>query len=636
MSRSIKSLAAICAMAVLASGCTKTDINDNSGGSVSQNQQSSSYTPNASDVHVNAEQAPISASDVLGESADCTIEFSDGGISVSGNGALASDTTVTISTGGIYFLSGTSSNAKILIEANKKDTVTLVLGGVSLSGKNGAVIDCEEAGELVICTKDNTENSLSDSANYTFSGDDTEPDAAVFCRSDLTLMGEGNLTVNASYNDAIKGKDDLRIISGTYSIKSVGDGIVGKDSVKIFDGNITIDSGKDGIKSSQDNDPSLGFVTINSGSISIKSGRDGIQAETNIDIYGGNIKIVSGGDAAYDEVKSDSGMGFGGGRFGGDWGRGGSSSTTESVSESTKGLKAGGDITVYNAETVLNITSADDAIHSNANVTISNGQFTLSSCDDGIHADELLTINNGTVTITKSYEGLEGKCIAINGGVIDLKAADDGINAAGGDNGDYFGFGGGSDEYYISITGGDITVNADGDGIDSNGTVAMSGGRLVVYGPTNNANAALDYERSFAMSGGELIALGSAGMAQTPSTLSQPCFSVTSSVSAGSTIEVRAEDGTVIISTTTPKACQSLIFSSSSFKEGSAYGIYVDNTLLTTLTAQNGVTGGNGSGGFGGGGMGGNPGGGFGGGNMPGGGMGGNLGGGNMHGGGRF
>lgn len=624
MSRSLKSLAAICAMAALAAGCTTNDNQGMDSSSSSSSQVSSTPTIGSSaseDSHYEAEQPPVNTSDVLNESATCTITFSDSGITASGKGARASDTTVTISSAGVYYLSGTSSNAKVLIEAGKKDEVTLVLDGVSLTCANGAVIDCEEAGSLVICTKSGTVNSLTDSASYSLLSGETEPDAAVFCRSDLTLMGEGELKVTGNYNDAIKGKDNLQIISGTYSIKSDSDGITGKDSVTIYDGTITIESGKDGIKSSQDNDASLGFVTVNGGKISIRSDRDGIQAQTAITIYGGNIEIVSGGDAAYEEVKSDGGMNPGG-RPGGDWGwwGGGSQSSSDSSDGSTKGLKAKGNITVYNKETVLNITSADDAIHSNSNVTISGGQLTLSSCDDGIHADELLTVNGGTITITKSYEGLEGKCIAISGGIIDLVAADDGMNAAGGDNGDFFGFGSGSDEYYISITGGDITVNANGDGIDSNGNIIMSGGKLVIYGPTNSGNGAIDYERTFTLSGGELIALGSVGMAETPSALSQPCFSVTSSVSANSTIEVRAEDGTVILSATTPKVCQSLIFSSSSFVEGSAYSIYVNGTLLTTLTAQNGVVGSSGSNG---GGFGGNPGGGIGG-NKPGGGMGGN------------
>lgn len=614
MSRSIKSLAAIFAMAIMTAGCTNSDNNESSGNSSSSSSAiSSSSSSSLTEIHVDPENAPVSSKDILAQTATCTIEFSDSGIKTEGKGAFASTNVVTITTAGVYSLSGTSANAKIIIEADKTDKVTLVLNGVSLTSKKGAVIDCEEAGELVICTAGATENVISDTANYTFEADEDEPDAAIFCRSDLTLSGEGKLTVNGAYKDAIKCKDSLQVINGTYSIKSASDGIVGKDSVKIFDGSFTIEAGKDGIKSSKENDEKLGFVTINNGNFKINSARDGIQAETKITIFGGNIEIVSGGDAAYADVKPDTGN-PGDRPFDRDFrnpsSSGGSSEAEET--SSTKGLKAGGDIVVYNTETVVNITSADDAIHSNANISIFGGELKLSSCDDGIHAGELLTINNGKITIEKSYEGLEGKNIAINGGVIDLKSTDDGMNVAGGDNGDYFGFGSGTGDYYITISGGEITVNANGDGIDSNGTIAMSGGKLVIYGPTNSGNGAIDYQKSFAMSGGELIALGAMGMAQAPSTLSQPCLSISANVSAESKIEVKADNGTVILSTTTPKNCQSLIFSSPNFKAGTSYSIYANGTLLSTVTAENGVSGNgaNGSGGIGGGnkpgGMGGN------------------------------
>lgn len=624
MTKSYKSLAAICAMAIMTAGCTNSDNNSNNDNSSQQNSHISSSTDDnqSGGIYVEPpEKAPIGSDEILSEKADCNIEFSGSDISVSGNGAFVSSNFVTIQTEGVYHLSGNATDAKILILADKSDKITLVLNGLSLTSSDGPAIDCEEAGELIICTAKDTENSLSDSGKYTLEANETEPDAAVFCRSDLTLSGEGKLSVNGVYNDAIKCKDNLQIINGTYDVSSASDGVVGKDSVKIFDGDITVNAGKDGIKSSQDNDAALGFVTINGGNITINSERDGIQAETKLSVYGGNIKIVSGGDKAYEEVTASNNDNPGGRPFGGDWGgrnpNGNSSSNSEST-ESLKGLKAGGDIEIYNRDTVIDITSADDAVHSNANVKISDGQFTLSSCDDAIHADEILTIDNGVLNITKSYEGLEGKSIAINGGDIDLIAADDGMNSAGGDNSDYFGFNSDSEEYYISISGGDITVNADGDGIDCNGSVALSGGKLVIYGPTNSGNGAIDYEKSFAVSGGELIALGSVGMAQAPSTLSQPCISITSNVQANSTIEVKSADGTVIMSVVTPKVCQSLIFSSYNFTEGNDYSVYSNGTLLETVTAKNGVSGNGNNGGMGGGGM--QP-GGMGGGNMqPGGG----------------
>ena len=505
---------------------------------------------------------------------------------------------MTISKAGVYSLSGSSDNAKVIVNVGKHDKVTLRLNGVSLKSADGSVINCESGDTLALYLNENTENSLSDSAEYTFSANETEPDGAVFSRADLVIMGHGSLNVTSNYKDAIKCKDGLLIKSGNLNITAADDGIVGKDYVKITGGDITINAQSDGIKSTNDTDEGRGYITISDGTLNITAENDGIQAEKELNVDGGNITILAGGESANAEVKANS-KPF-------DW------DTQTDNTESRKGLKANTDISITGGE--INVKSADDSVHSNANVSISGGALTLSSCDDGIHADGSLTVKDGTITVTKSYEGLEGKNIEISGGEIDIKAADDGLNAAGGDNGSFFGFGESSDEYYISISGGNITVNADGDGIDSNGTIAQSGGYVVVYGPTNSGNGAIDYERSYAVSGGTLIALGASGMAQAPSTLSQPCLSINANVNAGSTVEVRSSDGTTILSTVTPKQCQSLIFTSDKLIIGEEYDIYADDELLSTLTAEEGVTG-NGANGAGFGGPGGFGHGGFGGGN---------------------
>ena len=65
----------------------------------------------------------------------------------------------------------------------------------------------------------------------------------------------------------------------------------------------------------------------------------------------------------------------------------------------------------------------------------------------------------------------------------------------------------------LSIVGGYVYVNALGDGLDSNGSISMTGGTVLVSGPINNNNAPLDYDQSFEISGGLLIATGSSGMA---------------------------------------------------------------------------------------------------------------------------
>ncbi len=600
MNMNFKTLAAFCALSIAMTGCSKTDADSNSGSTSTPLMNSSvSQTESA-----NGQSDAVNVS--VPSSSDCKIAFANDKIDVNGNGVAVKDNTVTISKAGVYELTGSSANAKIVIEVGKNDEVTLMLNGVSLTSADGSVIDCESGKTLALYLVDDTENSLADSADYTFANGETEPDGAVFSRADLVIMGGGSLSVTSNYKDAIKCKDGLSIKSGTLNITAADDGIVGKDYVHISGGKLTVNAQSDGIKSTNDVDGGRGYITISGGELDITAGKDGIQAEKELTVEGGKLTVFAGGEDANAEVTvSDSPF---------DWDRRGGNagnSDTSETAESKKGLKAGADLTILGGE--ISVTSADDSIHSNANVSVSGGTLTLSSCDDGIHADESLLIKDGRIAVTKSYEGLEGKNIDISGGEIDITAADDGLNAAGGDNGSFWGFNGSGEDYYISVSGGNITVNADGDGIDSNGTIAQSGGYIVVYGPTNSGNGAIDYEQSYAVSGGTLIALGSSGMAQAPSTLSQPCLSINSNVSAGSTIEVRSSDGTVVLSTETPKQCQSLIFTSDKLVIGEEYGIYANGELLSTLTAEEGVVGnGANENGFGGGGFGGH--GGFGGG----------------------
>lgn len=637
MDMNFKMLAALCAAAFTITGCSNDSSTDNQGA----NSSSGAVSETSSDT---GEITKLNSAEIKEEQITCKVEFSDEKISVDGKNAAVSENTLTISGAGVFSLSGTCSNAKILVEATDNDEVTLLLNGVNLTSKNGAVIDCEKAKSLYIVSAGGTKNTLTDTENYTFAEGEDEPDAAVFSRCDTVYNAAegGSLTINGNYKDGLKCKDGFSIAGGTLEINSADDGITGKDYVTVAGGKITINSSGDGIKSTHDTDEKRGYVTIDGGDITINSAKDGIQAETVLTVNGGKIDIKSGGDEADKDISSNRGFldfdnrgdknrpdGFGGmtppdgnGTMTrpekpsdftpADIAPTAHDTASTDSSDSMKGLKAGKSIVIAGGE--INVTAADDSVHSNGDVTVKSGTLALSSCDDGIHADETLMISGGNITVSKSYEALEGKNIEISGGEINVKATDDGINAAGGDNGSMLGFNANTEDYYISISGGNITVNADGDGLDSNGTIALSGGFVVVYGPTDSGNGAIDYEKSFAVSGGEMIALGSSGMAQAPGTLSQPCLSIYADVSENSKIEVRDSSGNIVMSTTTPKKCGSLIFTSDKFKSGESYSIYANDTLLSTVTAEIGVTGGGASanGGFGGhGGMGGQRPGGF-------------------------
>jgi hypothetical protein len=130
-------------------------------------------------------------------------------------------------------------------------------------------------------------------------------------------------------------------------------------------------------------------------------------------------------------------------------------------------------------------------------------------------------MNGGTVTIAKSYEGLESQAITINGGTIHLNSSDDGIGGSGGTTvNTQFGAATSGTCY---INGGYVYVNSTGDGLDINGSITMTGGEVIVNGPTNNANGPIDYDGTFKVSGGTLLAVGSSGMPHAPGSSSSQC-----------------------------------------------------------------------------------------------------------------
>lgn len=492
------------------------------------------------------------------------IELKGDSIALDGSGAIISGRKITITSGGTYSLSGTLYDGQIIVDTGDEETVRLILNGVDITCSNSAPVYVINAAKTVLTIADGTENYITDGDSYIF--EDTasdEPNAAVFSHDDLTINGNGSLTIYAKYNNGIQSKDDLKIVSGNITVYSANDGIKGRDSVAIKGGEINVDAGADGIQSNNDEDSAEGYIVIEGGTINIIAGKDGIQAETSLIISGGSINISSGGGSAGNTLSADS----------------------------AKGLKAGVDINMTGG--IINIDSSDDSIHSNNSLTISGGDITLASGDDGIHSDSTLEINGGDINITKCYEGIESSAITINDGDIHLVASDDGINAVSGDGGSLM-IGGlpGQGNFNttgnnsLHINGGYIVVDAMGDGFDINGSITMTGGFVIINGPTSNADGALDYYNSFTMSGGFLIAVGSSGMTQAPDTTSTQysvMMNLSSSQQAGTIIHIETEDGEEIITFVPTKAYQSVVLCSPELENNSTYIIYSGGSYAGTV-----------------------------------------------------
>ncbi len=344
------------------------------------------------------------------------------------------------------------------IKVNSEDNIKIVLDNVTITSVSGPCINVENAKNLYIELVG--ESTLSDSTNYT----DETLDAVIYSKDDLILFGDGTLNINANYKDGIASKDDLVIKSGTYKINSKDDAIRGKDSVIIYDGNFDITSNGDAIKTTNDTDSDKGNILISGGTLNITTTNgDGIDSVNSIEIAGGNFNITTG-------------------------------KNSDNKDASTKGIKAENSIIIK--DIIIEANTLDDAIHSNSDITITSGTFTITSKDDGIHADGKIEINDGVYTINSS-EGIEATYVKINGGKFIINASDDGTNAANKST---------NYDVTIEINGGDITIKmgaGDTDAIDSNGNLYINGGTINI-----TANSPFDYDGESKYTGGKMIVNG--------------------------------------------------------------------------------------------------------------------------------
>lgn len=581
--------------------------------------------------------------------------LADGSITLSPDGSTSTDAsvridgqTVTITQAGTYQIAGTLGDGALIVESAENAKITLVLGGVSIKNSTGAAIQISTADDVTIELAEGTTNVLQSGEEVDIAAATESKEAsggALQSKADLKIKGKGSLTVLGYLNNGIHCTKDLKIKNGNISVTALGHGIKGKNSVTVSGGTVTVTSGKDGITSDETENEEKGFVTIEDGEIIITSVGDGVSAETTLTVTGDVISIISGGGSANAQQKTDNMR---------DWWDFDNSASDDN-SASCKGLKAGKALVISGGS--ITIDAQDDALHTDGDMTISGGECILSTGDDGAHAALSLTVLDGKITVLTSYEGLEANQITLADGELDITASDDGINANGGSDGFSGGFGGGfggrrSDmnsqsgdmtppdnsnmqtppdgnapsgnpptmpgqdaadstttddttdkQPVLLITGGKITVNADGDGLDSNGDLRVEGGDITINGPSNGGNGALDIgtENGGAgvIAGGTLIALGTSSMTENfGSTSTQCAFLVTmNSFGAGETITITDSQGNVLYTGVTVKSANSVVFSSPDLVVGETYTVTIGSTSATMTQSSTVVGNSNGFGG---------------------------------------
>lgn len=498
----------------------------------------------------------------------------------------------TITKSGIYELTGALADGSITVDVdNSSDSgiVYLILNNAEISSSTSAPIYIKDAEKTVLILEENTKNKIYQGADCDIN-EDEEPSAAIFSKSDLTITGSGSLEVTSDFNDGITGKDSVKITDGVITVRAKSDGIVGKDLLAVKKANITIEAGKDGMRSTNETDEGMGNVVIEDGIFAISSENDGIQAYNILQINGGTFNLTTGGGYA-GVIKTSSNFERGG-KNNIDFQPPDNNTNTNidinketqtdeeaaTDTESQKCLKADGGILIENG--TFKLSSYEDGIHSNGNIIIKDGTFTVKSGDDAIHSDGNLEVADGTITVENSNEGMEGKNITLSGGTINITSSDDGINVN--DNAGV-----------LSIGGGSIYLNSEGDGLDSNGSINMTGGTVYVNGPTNSGNGAIDYNASFTISGGTLVATGSSGMAEAPdSGSSQPSILMyySSAQAAGTTISLKDSGGNIVATYTPEKQYSSAVISAPGLKTGQTYKLYSGDTEIVSFTISDVVT----------------------------------------------
>ena len=536
---------------------------------------------------------------------------------VSGSGAKADGSTITITEEGVYIVSGTLEDGQIIVDASDSDKVQIVLDGVHINCETNAAIYVREADKVFITLAENSSNTLGGGNEYT-QIDDNTVDGVIFSKSDLVCNGTGSLTIEADYKHGIVSKDDLVITGGTYKITAADNGITAKDQLKILDGSFDIDAANSAVKAKNADNAELGNIYIAGGIFTIEAEQDGFHATGSIVVDDGTITVNSGDDGFHAELDTII--------------RGG----TILVEKSNEGLEGkrvvvnGGDITVNASDDGINAAnSGDDG--ANAANSGDGGVNAANSGDDGANAtnpganaagsgdddsnaassnnDSSAAVNSGDdSSISGAADGKEPPQMppdTENGSDMQPSQDFDPENAPSGGNapqnfdpgnapsdGDAPQMmqggpgGGGNSELYIKITGGTLTVSADGDGLDSNGGLLVTGGTTIVYGPTSDGDSALDYDGSAIVSGGILAAIGSAGMVESfdeASTQPVITYYCTETQSADTTITLTDSDGSALFTVTPEKAYASIVLTCPEMKLDATYTLAAgtDNEEIT-------------------------------------------------------
>ena len=497
------------------------------------------------------------------ESQASQITLADQTATVTGQGASFSDQTLTISQAGTYVLTGSGKNIKLVVEAADTDQVHLVFQNLTLEGE-GSLLQINKAQEVVISLAEGSQNALTESQ----ASDDEKVKATIHSQVPLTLNGTGNLTLTALTKNALEVEDDLKVLGGTYTVKAANHGFKAEGALAIEAATLSIEAGKDGLHAEHDETTERANISLNPTQLSIAATEDGVDAGNELTIKGGTI----------------------------------------TVSQSEEGLEArvirqlGGDVTIKSSDDGVNASAGSSSKTSDTSATskTSDANTTSNKADTSSSASQATT-DSATASTSASQSTADPAATSQTDQANQDKNQTPPAPTAGqappqGGQPPQNGQGpgsmppGGQEEsdpsLQIILEGGTLTIDAEGDGIDSNGTVTISGGSLVVNGSVQGGNGPLDAAGDITITGGRVWALGTSDMLQGFAQGSTQA-SITANIAgtAGQTLIILDANGKEVARQTASKDFQAVIMSSADLVDGQTYTIQVEGTTQTATAA---------------------------------------------------
>ena len=497
------------------------------------------------------------------ESQATQVTLADQTAAVTGQGASFSAQTLTITQAGTYVLTGSGKNIKLVVEAADTDQVHLVFQNLTLEGE-GTLLQINKAQEVVISLAEGSQNALTESQA---SGDE-EVKATIHSQVPLTLNGTGNLTLTALTKNALEVEDDLKVLGGTYTVKAANHGFKAEGALAIEAATLTIEAGKDGLHAEHDETTERANISLNPTQLSIAATEDGVDAGNELTIKGGTITVSQSEEGLEARVIR---------QLGGD----------VTIKSSDDGVNASAGSSSKTSDTSATSKTTDASATSNtADTSSSASQATTDSATASTSASQATADPAATSQVDQANKDKNATPPSPPAGQAPPQGGQPPQNGQGpGDMPP-----GGQEEsdpsLQIILEGGTLTIDAEGDGIDSNGTVSISGGSLVVNGSVQGGNGPLDAAGDITITGGRVWALGTSDMLQGFAQGSTQA-SITANIAgtAGQTLIILDAKGKEVARQTACKDFQAVIMSSADLVDGQTYTIQVEGTTQTATAA---------------------------------------------------